>query len=429
MFKWLKKGNNSCKTLRHSATDDVYKILCLFAKVNNITIYEIDDILKKLELNYPYASILDKKSIAIADDIWKEDGYIGSIQFDKEIFDDYNSSNKYAKSIYNEAQRHVVLNHVIHLCKDGIILEFNYKYFGFVMGDETKTCRRIYFKLNKKDNDYQFTKTKEHVSIGGSYGSCVIKNNKGYTREQLSDNIIRLSFINNDGRNQEKLVIEIYKDKDQMIDFVNEKILVSDIWYSNFNLPSVALKYMIDYFEKNNIDISFIKVMKIVNGWKVAKDLVYENYSEVNSKKVSLLEKKVSSGDIDVKCKPTLKTINIYNTVEGDKNVRVLEVDSKNAAKMILKVYMNNTDAFIPNETKLINYLLKEFPELSLTGNPNFGKLDVLFHNISTISFSNIDDNLSKVELFLYKGDYLMGTKEWKKHIFEESCPVLRKKY
>lgn len=428
MFEWLRKNNKSDKVLHHTATDDVYKIIHLFAEVNGITIYEIDDILKKLGLTYPNPSFLEKKAIAIADDMWKEEGYIGSIQFDKEVFEDYNSSNIYSKNAYDEAKKHFVLNHVIHFCKDGIILELNYKHSNY-FSDETITTKRMeYFKLNKQGNDFIFQKTKDRVEMSGALGSFMCKNEKAYTREQLSDNIIRITLLKNDGRYRDKLVIEIHKDKEQLIDFVNEKKLASDLWTSNFSLPSVALKYMLDYFDENMINIPYIKVMRFVGGWKLAKDLLYENYDESNIKKASLYEKKVSCGDIDESGKPTLKTINIYNSYEEDKSVRIVEVDAKNTAKMVLKVYMNNEEAYIPNENQLINYLLKEFPHLNLTGNVNFSKTDALFHNISAISFSNIDDNLSKVELSYYKGECLMGTKEWKRHTFEEDGPVLKRK-
>ena len=425
MFEWFKKGNKSEKVLHHAATDDVYKIIHLFSLVNDITIYEIDDIVRKLGLIYPNASIFEKKPIAIADDIWNEQGYIGSIEFDKEIFDTYNSSNNYAKNIYKDANTHFVLNHVIHLCKDGVFLELNYKYNEPIYGDITKIRRRIYFKLNKKDNDFEFVKNKEHLQMNGRHGSLVIKNDESYVREQIHDNIIRLTFIKGDGK---KLVIEISKDKDQFIDFVDEKQLVTNILYSNFELPSIALKYMIEYFEKNNINVSFINVRNIVSGWKISRELVYEDYKENNTKKVSLLEKKTLRDDIDESKKPTLKTLNIYNIYEDGKSVRVVEVDAKNTAKMVLKVTMDNNCAYIPNETQLINYLLKEFPHMNISGYPNFSKIDVLFHNISTTSFSNISDDLCGVELSYYKGEYLMGTKEWKRHTFEEEGPVLKRK-
>lgn len=428
MFEWLKKGSKANKVLHHTATDDVYKILHLFAEVNSITIYEIDDILKKLGLTYPNPSFFEKRPVAIADDMWSEEGYIGSIQFDKEVFEDYNSSNRYAKHVYDESDKHVVLNHVIHLCKDGIILELNYKYTNSVSDGSVTTKRMEYFKLNKKDNDYEFVKDKEYVEMSGSYGSLMIRNDKGYVRKQLSDNIIRLSIQKKDGRSTEKIDIDIHKDKDQVLEFPDEKKLASDLTVSNFSLPSVALKYILDYFDKLGVNIPFVKVMHKVNGWKIAKDLTYENYSNDKSKKVSLYEKKLSCGDIDESKKPTLKTIEVYNTCEDGKSVRIVEVDAKNTAKMILKVHMNSEDVYIPNENQLINYLLKEFPHLSLTGNVNFSKIDVLFHNISAISFSNIDDNLCKVELSYYKGDYLMGTKEWKRHIFDEEGPVLKRK-
>lgn len=425
MFEWLKKGSKNGKVLHHAATDDVYKIIHLFSLVNDITIYEIDDIVRKIGLIYPNASIFEKKPIEIADDIWNEQGYIGSIEFDKEIFDTYNSSNDYAKNIYKDANTHFVLNHVIHLCKDGVILELNYKYNEPIYGDITKIRRRIYFKLNKKDNDYEFVKNKEHLQMNGRHGSLIIKNEESYVREQIHDNIIRLTFIKGDGK---KLVIEISKDKEQFIEFVDEKQLVTNILYSNFELPSIALKYMIEYFEKNNINVSFINVRNIVSGWKISRELVYEDYKENNTKKVSLLEKKTLRDDIDESRKPTLKTLNIYNTYEDGKSVRVIEVDAKNTARMVLKVTMDNNSAYIPNETQLINYLLKEFPHMNISGYPNFSKIDVLFHNISATSFSNISDDLCGVELSYYKGEHLMGTKEWKKHTFEEEGPVLKRK-
>lgn len=426
MFKWLRKDNN--KVLHHTATDDVYKILHLFANVNGIEIYEIDDILRKLGLTYPNPSFFEKKPIGIADDIWKEDGYIGSIQFDKEIFEDYNSSNRYAKNVYDETGKHVVLNHIIHLCRDGIILELDYKYTNSIVDGSVTTKRVQYFTLEKKENDYDFISGKEYVKMTGSYGSLMIRNDMGYTREQLNDNVIRLSVKKKDGRNNEKLDIEIQKDKNQVIQFPNEKKLASDITLSDFSLPSVALKYILDYFEKLNINVPSIRVTHKVNGWKIAKDLSYENHLNDRSKKVSLFEKKVSCGDIDESKKPTLKTLNIFNTIENGKSVRIIEVDSKNTAKMILKVTTSNNEAYIPNENHLISYLLKEFPHLSLTGNPNFSKIDSLFHNISAISFSNISDDLCGVELSYYKGEYLMGTKEWKRHTFEEEGPVLKRK-
>ena len=428
MFEWLKKGNKSQKVLHHTATDDVYKIIHLFSNVNGIVVYEIDDIFKKLGLNYPNPSFLEKKPISISDSVWEEDGYIGSVQFDKEIFEDYNCSNTFAKNVYDEAGRHVVLKHIIHFCKDGIILELDYKYTSSIVDGSATSKRMIYFKLNKKENDYDFIKGKEYVEMSGSYGSLITRNDKGYVRKQLSDNIIKLSIQKNDGRNAEKLDIEIHKDKDQIIEFPNEKNLASDLTTSNFSLPSVALKYILDYFEKLGVNVPVIKVMHKVNGWKIARDLTYENYTNGDSKKVSLFEKKVSCGDIDESKKPSLKTLNIYNTVEDGKSVRIVEVDSKNTAKMVLKVTMNNNQAYISNENQLINYLMKEFPHLSLTGNPNFGKIDSLFHNISAISFSNISDDLCGVELSYYKGEYLMGTKEWKRHTFEEEGPVLKRK-
>ena len=261
--------------------------------------------------------------------------------------------------------------------------------------------------------------------MNGRHGSLVIKNEESYVREQIHDNIIRLTFIKGDGK---KLIIEISKDKDQFIDFVDEKQLVTNILYSNFELPSIALKYMIEYFEKNNINVSFINVRNIVSRWKISKELVYEDYKENNTKKVSLLEKRTLRDDIDESKKPTLKTLNIYNTYEDGKSVRVVEVDAKNTAKMVLKVTMDNNSAYIPNETQLINYLLKEFPHMNISGCPNFSKIDVLFHNISATSFSNISDDLCGVELSYYKGDYLMGTKEWKRHTFEEEGHVLKRK-
>ena len=93
MFEWLNKQKRSSrKKILHFITNDADIILCKWLKINNIDLDSLDDLFCKLNLLYPSFCNIEKGNVSISDKVWNIPGYIGSVKFDKEIFDKYGIS-------------------------------------------------------------------------------------------------------------------------------------------------------------------------------------------------------------------------------------------------------------------------------------------------------------------------------------------------
>lgn len=426
MFEWFKKKKEDIEEKRdttHYISQDGNEILNLWLQLNEVNSDTFDDLIKKLDLIYPYSLSLHKKSISIADHIWEENGYIGSIEFEKEVFPDYNATNKYSKIAVENSKQRTIVNHTLHLCKDGIIVETNYSFSDITR--EESTCRyREFFKMSKdKDNKVVFTKQKDTFNISTTSSSFTYRNERSYKREQTHDNIIQITLIDNVTYGPGKVVIQLNKHKDDVLNFQDEYDFARNLWCCDFNKPGVVLKKITQYCEKYNLDIPFVNISTVKEGYKVTKNLLYENYKSENQKKTSIIEHQDNSKS------STSKRIFIHTEYENDMNCRIIEIETSNKKSMVLKAYMKGEESTIPNEEEIISYLLMEFPRITLVDQVGWDQItETYFYYISNIAFKNPSENLQKVELTRYENDKEVDSKVWKRHNLEEDAAVLKRK-
>ncbi len=420
MFEWLNKQKRSSrKKILHFITNDADIILLKWLKINNIDLDSLDDLFCKLNLLYPSFCNIEKGNVSISDKVWNIPGYIGSVKFDKEIFAKYNSNNNFAKRAMNDAKQPLVLNHMIHFYENGIMVEINYKYSNITA--DTNTCQyKEFFKIIKQNNgEFDLVKDREESSIKMSNFMSLHYDEKIYSREQVSDQVYRISIFEKAYKGPRKVVIDLTTENGGLLKFSNEDMLRADLMYCSVSKPSEVLKTVIKYCEKNNISISSVRIVTL-DEKKNARDLTYENNSKNNSKNVNLLEQIIKS-DI------SLKKINIWNTSEDDLNCRVIVIENGSKESLALKVYSDSDNVFIPNEIELINYLLVNFPVIDKYSYSGTDRLETYFEDISKISFTDISDSLKRVELLSYVDADLVDSVKWKRPEYDCDYSLKRK--
>lgn len=424
MFEWLQKKRNqntSQKRKIHFITAEADQIINSWLKANKISIESLDDLLNKLNLTYSSFSEIKKKNISISDKVWETPGYIGSIEFEKEIFTNYNCDNKFAKRAIEDANQSLILNHTIHLCENTVIVEINYSYSDVSRNIITVQYKEFFNIVKQENGNYSFVKQKDENNVKITYYSYLYSDGKTYKREQIQDGLIQILLFNNSYTGPKKMTIQLSQDINSKIEFPVENILIAELWFTDFNNLSEVLEKITRYCENNNIDISSIKITS-TDGNNFNKDLIYVNDKNNNLKNISLLER--TNGQETA----SLKSVNVYNSYENDLSCRTIEVSTVGKETITLKVYYNSEYPFIPNENKTIYYLLSEYFKINSRNQENTDALDIHFENISQISFFEPSDNLQKVELIRYKNGKETDSKIWKRYNFEEDAAVLRRK-
>lgn len=421
MFEWLKQNQRigRRKKVLHFITNEADSILTKWLNINNINIDSLDDLLCKLNLIYPSFCNIEKGKVSISDKAWSIPGYIGCIQFDKEIFTKYNYNNKFAKRALFDANEPLVLNHMIHLYENGIMIEINYKYSDITA--DTNVCQyKEYYKIIKQNNgEFNLVKDREESLMKLSNFMYRHFDEKVYNREQISDHVYRISLFEKSYSGPRNVIIDLTYDNDDLLEFSCEDMLRDELMSSCMSKPSEFLKVIIRYCNIYNLNISSIRVSAIDEKGNT-KDLTYEINKLSNSKNISLLEQ-TNKDNI------SLKKLSIWNTNENDLNCRVVLIENEGKESLILKVYFDSDDVFIPNEEELIDYLFVNFPVINKFDYSGTNRFRTYFEDISRISFTEVSDSLKKVELLSYSGADLVESKEWKRPEYDSSYSLKRK--
>ena len=168
MFDWLFKkskveDSTTNKTnfnkekieTQYNISDEVISILEKWNKINQTNL-SIPDLFSLLKLDGPDYIDIKYVDYPIYNDVWKIPGYIGSFRFDICINKD-NSFHEYSKRFLDEIGDDNTVRYIVHLCKDGLVLDMDYK-------EKTRDFRKfsLTYKIDKENLDYKFKQVNEY---------------------------------------------------------------------------------------------------------------------------------------------------------------------------------------------------------------------------------------------------------------------------
>lgn len=433
MFDWLfkkKKVEDSTtnKTnfnkekieTQYNISDEVIFILEKWNGINQTNL-SISDLFSLLKLDGPDYIDIKYVDYPIYDDVWKIPGYIGSFRFEICINKD-TSFHEYSKRFLDEIGDDNTVRYIVHLCKDGLVLDMDYK-------EKTRDFRKfsLTYKIDKENLDYKFKQVNE-------YSLVILEPDSVYSF--VTDIIVCERFRDKDGYYNIKInervfgeifakIIRFKLKNDIQFNFPKEKELMNKIGNKSVAFPENIMANLINYFKKYNIEIENIKVEGINNEEKVSRKVSYQ----VDGDKTDVvLNKKDETDTIE-----TQKTINVFTEYENGYYVRVFKIKTISSKDMTLKIYYNNSLSINDRDFKVIDYFMGYFPVGLIDKSAEWYSFDIYFMLLCDFCFNDNMECIDMISLENYEYGKLVANKEWKKYNLDQTDsindgPVLKRK-
>ena len=412
IFNWLFKTKNNIeketveivvpKEEKYKIPDEVIDTLNNWNKINNNS-FTIDDILAGLDLNG--ASFIDIKSMnyPIYEDVWKIPGYVGSFSFYSSINKD-NALNEYSKRFLDEIGENNNIRYIIHLCKDGIVFEMDYKL-------KVKDFRKfkITYKLENLNSEYKLLQNDE-------YSLVILEPNSIYSN--VYDCVVCERFKDENGchiiKINERLFDDIYTKiikfklkNDVEFNFPKETELLKKIGTESVSFPENIMAILINYLKKYNIDMDELKIEGINVQNKISRDISYVQ----NEDKIQVVLGKKDDNDI----KQVLKTIDVFLEYENEHYVRTFVIKTSNSKDMKLKIYYNSS-SFNDRDFNVIDYFMSYYPVGLIDGLHEWYSFDIHFRLLCEFCFNDNINCIDRINLEEYENGQLVDSNKWERY-------------
>lgn len=427
MFDWLFRKKNIEETAisevkmgtQYNVSDEVISILEKWNKINQ-TSFSISDLFSLLKLDGP--DFVDVKFVdyPIYDDVWKIPGYVGSFRFDICINND-NSFHEYSKRFLDEIGENNNVRYIVHLCKDGLVLDMDYK-------QKTRDFRKfsITYKLDKNETNFKFNQVDE-------YSLVILEPNSVYS--SVTDIVVCKRFKDKDGYHNIEINERVYGDiytkiikfklkNDIEFNFPKEKELMNKIGNKSVSFPENIMAILINYLKKYNIEVDDIKIDGINDENKVVRCVSYQKSNDRIHVNLNMKKNDIEN---------SLKTVDVSMIRENDYYVRVFTIKTAAGRDMQLKVYYNDLYSITDRDFEIIDYFMGYFPVGLIDDGAEWYSFDIYYRLLCEFCFSNNMDCIDKITLEYYEINTLVDSREWKKYNLEqadtlEDNPVLKRK-